>query len=210
LAGLRPRRRRLDMWAACCSCLLYAGLGPLAARDPARWERVSFHRLNGAGGALPILRLPQQFGTPWLLPAIAIGAFCADLPYLVVAAGLALPVEKSMEVGLKRLTRRRRPAEAMQPELHDDAPTDGPSYPSGHAAIASCAAVLVAPYLPVPASGATATVVAMTAWRRVYQGAHFPLDAIGGICLGVGVGSLLNFGVGLPSRRQGRVQREIG
>ena len=61
-------------------------------------------------------------------------------PHLAVSAALALPLEKGLEVGVKELVRRRRPAEVLDATLHDDAPTEGGSYPSGHAAIAACAA----------------------------------------------------------------------
>ena len=81
--------------------------------------------------------------------AAGVGLLPTDRPHLMVAAGLALPVEKGLEVGVKKVVNRRRPAQVLEPNLHDDAPTDGPSYPSGHAAIATCGVVLAAPYLPV-------------------------------------------------------------
>ena len=197
------RRRATDARVALGAALAYVALGPLAARDAKRWERAAFHAVNGTGGSLPPLRVPQQLGTPWLLPAMAITGFVTGRPHLVVSAGLALPLEKGLEVGTKKVTQRRRPAKLLDPELHDDAPTDGPSYPSGHAAIAACAAVLALPYLPAYAVFPLAVSVGLTTYTRVHQGAHFPVDGVGGVLMGVGAGSLLNYVFGLPVRRGG-------
>ena len=192
------RRREADARVALGAALAYVALAPLAARDPKSWEQRVFHAVNGTGGSLPPLRVPQQLGTPWLMPAMAIAGFVTHRPQLVVSAGLALPLEKGLEVGTKKITQRRRPAQLIDPELHDDAPTDGPSYPSGHAAIAACAAALALPYLPAYAAFPLAVSVGLTTYTRVHQGAHFPVDGIGGVLMGVGAGSLLNYVFGLP------------
>jgi undecaprenyl-diphosphatase len=177
---------------------LSLGLMTLAPGDPTHLEEALFQTANGTGGALPPLRVPQQLGTPWLLPLMALFGFLTRRPHLAVSAGLALPLEKSLEVGVKYLTRRRRPSQAVDAELHDDAPPDGPSYPSGHAAIAACGAVLASPYLPEYAIPGLATAVCLTSLARVHQGAHFPLDPVGGVVIGVGVGAVLNYTFGRP------------
>jgi membrane-associated phospholipid phosphatase len=87
----------------------------------------------------------------------------------------------------------------MNVELHDDAPVAGPSYPSGHAAIATCGLVLAAPYLSGAALVPLTACAALTAYTRVHQGAHFPLDALGGVLLGLCVGSMLNAVIGVPA-----------
>jgi undecaprenyl-diphosphatase len=121
-----------------------------------------------------------------------------------VVAGVALPLEKGLEVGLKNIVRRKRPAKA-DPEavLHDDAPEAGPSYPSGHAAIASTAVVALSPYLPRPVVTAGAVLAGATAAIRIKQGAHFPMDAVGGVALGLGVGAGLTAVVGRPASGAG-------
>ena len=195
----RPTRRRTaDLGLAVACATAHLALGALAAAGPINWERSLFRSLNGRGGSVPALRLPQQLGTPWLLPAVATAAWTLRQPHLAVSAGLALPVQKGLEVGVKKVVRRRRPARVLETRLHDDAPVEGPSYPSGHAAISACAAALVAPYLPVPASLALAGGAGVTALTRVHQGAHFPIDAMGGVLLGLGTASLLTYTFGLP------------
>jgi membrane-associated phospholipid phosphatase len=80
--------------------------------------------------------------------------------------------------------------------LRDDAPAHGPSYPSGHAAIAYAAVTLAGPYLAPPLTALLACVATAATLTRVHQGAHFPLDAVGGALLGVAVGSGLNVAFG--------------
>lgn len=188
----------MDAWLAVLAGGAYVGLGPLAARDPHHPERGLFRVVNGTSGPVPVLRVPQQLGTPWLLPIMAVAGLLLRRPRLAVSAALALPLEKALEVGMKEVVERRRPAQVLDATLHDDAPTEGGSYPSGHAAIAACAAVLVAPYLPTYCVAALGATVGTTAYARVHQGAHFPLDAVGGILMGVGAGGLLNYTFGLP------------
>jgi len=196
---LRVRRRSVDAWLAAATAAGYVGLGPLVGLDPTRLERSVFRAMNGRSGSVPALRVPQQLGTPWLLPAMAVTGFLTGRPHLAVAAATALPLEKALEVGVKEVLQRRRPANVVADVvLHDDAPTDGGSYPSGHAAIAACAGMLAAPYLPTYAVGALVTAVAATTFARVHQGAHFPLDGLGGILMGVCTGALLNYTFGLP------------
>lgn len=196
-AGIR--RRKVDAWLALAGCAGYAGLVPLTSLDPKRLERRAFRAINGTSGSVPVLRVPQQLGTPWLLPGIAVFGFLTHRPHLAVSAALALPLEKGLEVGVKLRFERRRPDQVLDAVLHDDAPTDGGSYPSGHAAIAACAALLTAPYLPTWCLGALATAVGATTFTRVHQGAHFPLDGLGGVLMGVSAGAVLTYTFGLPA-----------
>jgi undecaprenyl-diphosphatase len=109
-------------------------------------------------------------------------------------------VQTACEVGTNKVVRRRRPANSPRPtRLRDDAPADGPSYPSGHAAIAFAATALLAPYVDAPVVGLAGTGGALVGLRRVQQGAHFPLDSVGGALLGVMVGSGLTWAMGRPT-----------
>ena len=150
-----------------------------------------------------MLRVPQQLGTPWMLPGVALGAITLRRPHLAVIAACALPLEKALEVGLKKIIDRKRPAQT-DPDamLHDDAPQDGPSYPSGHAAIATTAVVAISPYLPAPMVAAGVIAAAAASAVRISQGAHYPMDAVGGGLLGLTVASALTGTVGRPAARR--------
>ena len=66
------RRRGVDAWLAAVTGAGYVGLGPLAVLDPTRLERSVCRAVDGRSGSAPALRVPQQLGTPWLLPAMAV------------------------------------------------------------------------------------------------------------------------------------------
>jgi membrane-associated phospholipid phosphatase len=206
----RVRRRSSDGWVALAAGVAYAGLVPAARLDPSDLERRVFRFMNGTTGSAPPLRVPQQLGTPWLVPGLAVVGFLTHRPHLAVSAALALPVEKGLEVGVKLVFERRRPAQVLEDAaLHDDAPTEGGSYPSGHAAIAACAAWLVAPYLPTWCAGALGTAVGATTFTRLHQGAHVPLDAVGGVLMGVSAGALLTYAFGLPQPVTQQVTQQL-
>ena len=59
---------------------------------------------------------------------------------------------------------------------------------------------VAAPYLTRPARVAGWVVVGLVAFTRVLIGAHFPLDALGGLLLGWTVGSATNLLLGTPDR----------
>ena len=183
------RRASATVAGACFTT--YGVLGAVYNGRPPRHERRAFHQVNHRAGSQPWLRVPQQLGTPWTLPTVAVIAALRGEHRLAIAALVALPAEKGLEVGTKKIVDRPRPAQVLAPHLRDDAPTDGPSYPSGHAAIAACSVWLLAVLLPPPATAALAACAGMTALTRVHQGAHHPADAIGGLALGTGLGALL-------------------
>lgn len=167
----------------------YVALAAVTTDAPASLERWAFRTMNGTKEDQEELRLPQQLGTPWVLPVTALVALAAGRRRLALQAALALPVEKGLEVATKKLSRRPRPAQApIEARLHDDAPTEGPSYPSGHAAIAVAWVVLVAPHLPDRLVGGLGAAAAVASYTRIHQGAHFPADSLGGMLLGVVVG----------------------
>ena len=76
----------------------------------------------------------------------------------------------------------------------------GLGFPSGHAAVAALIMTVAAPYLTRRARVAGWVVVGLVAFTRVLIGAHFPLDALGGLLLGWTVGSVTNWTLGTPDR----------
>lgn len=150
-----------------------------------------FRRLNARDRAW--LRIPQQLGTPWTLPAVA-GLLAVRRRHAQAAAALlALPVAKAAEVTTKRAVQRPRPVVLTHTTVRDDAPTEGPSLPSGHAAIAAAAGFLLVRCTRSPGAAAAAgATTALASYARVQQGAHWPGDVVAGALLGLAVAAGLH------------------
>lgn len=165
----------------------YVVVATRAPAAPERRERAVFARITRVDDHA-WLRLPQQWGTPWTLPAVAaLAAVRRERRSALVALG-CLPVVKGIEVATKKLRPRPRPLHVQPTALRDDAPVEGGSMPSGHAALAACATLLLAPLVPRPVAALMTGVAAPSAWTRVHQGAHEPVDVVAGLLLGSGVG----------------------
>lgn len=170
------------------TCLLgYGALVTRFAGPPGRRERAVFATVNDASHQ-SWLRVPQQWGTPWTLPAVAVVAAAQGRRADAVVALACLPVVKGIEVATKKWRPRPRPIHTQPTELRDDAPVEGGSMPSGHAALAACGTVLLLPVAPRPVGALLIGVTAVSAWIRVHQGAHQPVDVVAGVLLGGAVG----------------------
>ncbi|MGZ4476603.1 MAG: phosphatase PAP2 family protein [Nocardioides sp.] len=181
-----PPRVRLSAAAA-----LLPGYGAIAARpgDPGRRERALFALVNGMDQRVE-LRVAQQWGIPWTLPLVAAIAAARRRPRHAAVALLAVGATKGVEVATKKVRPRPRPLYVQPTALRDDAPLEGGSMPSGHAAVGACATMLLAPLVPAPVTAVTGAVTLLSALARVQQGAHEPLDAVAGLMLGSGIGLL--------------------
>lgn len=149
-------------------------------------ERTAFTWLNDAPD-WAWLRGPQQLGTPWALAGSAGLLALTGYPRSAAAALLTLPALKSSEIAVKKTFRRPRPVHRVPTALRDDAPVEGGSMPSGHAALAAATAYHLASAAPGPLAPALWGVTAVACTVRVHQGAHWPSDALVGAALGLGV-----------------------
>jgi membrane-associated phospholipid phosphatase len=200
-AGAPARRRTVSRGAGfALPVAAYLAVALTSRTKPGSRERALFTRIND-GPDWPWLRLPQQLGTPWVLPGLGLALLAAGRRREALIAAAALPTVKGFEVATKKLLRRPRPLYTTPTELRDDAPVEGPSFPSGHTAIATCATLLLAPYSPAPVRAVLAAAVALTGYVRVHQGAHHPSDVVGGLFLGWAVVSGLDRAVLELSRR---------
>jgi len=93
--------------------------------------------------------------------------------------------------GAKHLIGRGRPADHLEGVVIRGRRQSGLGYPSGHAAVSASLAVVASRTWP-RASLALGAVAAVTALMRVYDGAHFPSDVVGGAAAGIAAGTIVN------------------
>lgn len=191
-------RRGTGRWLA--SSTLAVGYVALVARyrdSPRTQELRLFRGLNG-GPELAWLRVPQQLGTPWGPVGVALVMAIRGRYPEAVAALLVVPVEKCVEVGTKNVVHRSRPFHGAPTVLRDDAPLDGSSMPSGHAALAAASAVLLAQGTSPGVAAVLGSVAVATALTRIHQGAHWPSDTLAGGVMGASIALALTAVVRRP------------
>jgi undecaprenyl-diphosphatase len=146
----------------------------------------------------PVMIALTVLGAGWtslgLVPLVWMGRTRA----LGVALALAIAVQAVAVWALKAAIGRVRPWMALGLPAPIGHPQDG-SFPSGHAAGSFCVAAFLAVLLPAvwrDSRGRARLVglgglvlAASIALSRVYLGAHFPSDVLGGALLGAVVGA---------------------
>ncbi|HWH33632.1 MAG TPA: phosphatase PAP2 family protein [Egibacteraceae bacterium] len=116
----------------------------------------------------------------------------------VLGAGLAA---WSLGQGAKTRVKRARPYEADGVRRLVRPPT-GSSFPSGHAAVGTAMATVLADRARGPAAAGLFDLLgAYVALSRVYVGVHYPTDVIGGAGLGLLIGSVWRGPVAKAGRR---------
>ena len=92
---------------------------------------------------------------------------------------------------LKLVIDRQRPAfRYAEPEPLMFIPHTN-SFPSGHAAISFACAATIARFAPRHAAPLLYALAVLIAWSRVYVGAHYPLDVLGGAAIGLVIATAL-------------------
>jgi len=112
---------------------------------------------------------------------------------------------------VKSLVHRGRPSQYLpHVNLHGPA-ASGLGFISGHAAVAVALASVASPYLSRRARRVAWTLAAVVCLSRVYVGAHWPLDVIGGAAVGFAVGAAVHLILGAPggSPSAGRIRRAL-
>jgi undecaprenyl-diphosphatase len=146
--------------------------------------------------------LPEHAHRPvWLvmqagsLGAVGVASAAAALTgrrSLAVALGVSGTAVWGKAKLVKRLYGRGRPADHIDGSTIRGRPASGLGFPSGHAAVAMTLATIACPDLNHAARVVAFGTAVLTAFGRVYVGAHLPADVIGGLGIGLAAGSATN------------------
>lgn len=170
-------------------------------------EKTVFRFFNDLPGFLYRPLWPfMQLGNFLVVPAALLLALI--LRRWLLAGGVALVGLGKMYGGqvIKDLYVRHRPA-ALLDQVHARDDTGlGQAFVSGHVVVAVGLATLAHPYLGRRGRIVVWTLAAIVALGRVYVGAHFPLDVIGGAAFGCALGCAFHALVGAPHSRAAVVE----
>lgn len=195
------QRRWADVLVAAAGLGVVAVSGVLVAnRLVAGTDAALFRGINHWPGWLsPPMWAVQLTGVIGALPLAAAAA--AAFRRLRLAAGLAAATALKvwLEGVAKTFVQRGRPAETVPDViLRGQAAARGLSFPSGHAMVIFAIAALIAPYMRGSWKALPLILAAAVCLSRVYLGAHFPLDVLGGAGVGMFIGGGLNLVFGVP------------
>jgi undecaprenyl-diphosphatase len=140
----------------------------------------------------------MQLGALGAVPALAAVALVRNRPrlarMLAVGGTAAWAVAKLLQTVVDQ-----EPPEIVLPHvLLHGATQAGLAFPATHVAVAAAMATVGGPYLSRPNRRLAWWGVTVIAVARVYVGAHFPVDVVGGAAVGFAIGSLVRLCLGSP------------
>src|SRR6266568_5178812 len=165
---------------------------PASGRRVPGWERTVFRAVNDLPGFLywPVW-VVMQLGTTFAVGIAVIAALLARRARLAVAFGLAGGSAYVLSNVGKGIVGRGRPP-ALLTDVHvRGGLVPGNGYPSGHASVAFALASVAWLWLGGWARWAVVLGALIVCLARMYVGAHFPLDVVGGAALGTACGALV-------------------
>ncbi len=142
----------------------------------------------------------MQLGNFLVIPAAALAALAVRRSRLAVSllvGGIAAYLIAADVV--RRLVVRGRPATLLDAVHLRHAPAHGLGFVSGHVAVVTTLAVIAWPYLGRRWRAVVVVAAVLVALARVYVGAHFPLDVLGGAGLGLAVAGAVRLMFGRPA-----------
>jgi len=197
----RVSRPRAEIAVLGVSLLVLVWCAWIAKQGLPIWERELFLSVNGLPEALYRPLWPfMQYGTFATIPVLAAIAFAFGqrrlaVVFLVSGVGIYL-IARIVKV----VAERDRPMELLGTVVSHGPTQTGAGFPSGHAAVAGALAFAVLGYVSRPWVIASFVLAAIVVFGRVFIGAHFPLDVVGGFALGAAAAATVHLVWGIPDR----------
>ncbi len=201
-------RRKADIVAAAIALAVLIIAMLMALNDSvSQWEINVFRFINNWPDFLfPIIWPFMQYGGFLTIPIVSAIAFYFNRKRLAIkllGGGVGIYFAA---IVIKNFVERGRPVDFLGNVNSREVFTGGSfGFTSGHAAVAATIVAYTLVYLPKRWRIASIAVLGIVAVGRLYVSAHFPLDIIGGVALGVAVASTINFVFGVSPDKKTEV-----
>jgi undecaprenyl-diphosphatase len=169
----------------------------VAARRPeiAAREEGIFRAANGVSDRVRTpVRAVMQAGTFGTVPAVAAVAWLMGTRRLARSLALGGTAAWLLAKAAKPVGGRARPAGVLEDVTLREHIAGDLGWPSGHTAVATTLAAILAPELPDAATPVLVGIVGAVGFGRMYVGAHLPHDVVGGAGLGLMLSALFERG----------------
>ena len=200
--GVHWTRRPLDAIAVGAgAAVLLLGLVVVRDGSVSDAEERLFRLVNDLPDAVYwILGPTQQLGALVAGPLVAVVALALRRFRLALSACLVTVAKLVLERLVKATVTRERPGTSLGPDINVRGQVSlvGESFVSGHAAMATALAWIIAPYLPARWRLVPWVILSLVLVARVYVGAHNPLDVVCGAGLGLVIAGSVNLLVKVP------------
>jgi membrane-associated phospholipid phosphatase len=149
-------------------------------------EEQAFRLANDAADGLRIpVRAVMQAGSFGAVPTLVVLVALAGRRRTAIEVAVGGTTAWLLAKAAKPLAGRPRPALVLRSVRQRESIAGDLGWVSGHAAVSTTIALMVAADAPSVVRPLLAATVATTTFGRMYVGAHLPLDLVGGVGLGM-------------------------